>query len=154
MKQISPVSLYQADLSHSPGRDPACAARLIFHVDMDAFFAALEVASDPRLEGLPIMVCGLPEHRSVVSCASYPARRFGVRAGMPVMQARRLCPEGIFITGDMHKYEYYSVLMLGLLESFSPLVEPVSVDEAWLDMGPWPEADLEPARCQALAINR
>src|SRR3990172_615766 len=70
--------------------------RMILHIDMDAFFAAVEQLSDPRLQGKPVLICGDVESRSVVAAASYEARPFGVRAGMPAREAKRLCPEGIF----------------------------------------------------------
>jgi len=107
--------------------------RIIFHLDMDAFFSAVEVTSNPGLAGKPVIVCGDPYRRSVVSTASYEARKFGLRSGMPVGQARKLCPDGVFVAGNPQKYVYTSIKILQVLKEFSPLVEPFSVDEAFLE---------------------
>ncbi|MFZ1946100.1 MAG: DNA polymerase IV [bacterium] len=107
--------------------------RIIFHLDMDAFFSAVEVTSNPGLAGKPVVVCGDPYRRSVVSTASYEARKFGLRSGMPVGQARKLCPNGVFVVGNPQKYVYTSIKILQVLKEFSPLVEPFSVDEAFLE---------------------
>ncbi|HHY47312.1 MAG TPA: DNA polymerase IV [Firmicutes bacterium] len=108
--------------------------RSILHVDMNAFFAAVEQHDNPRLRGKPVIVCGDPEGRSVVSTASYEARPFGIKAGMPVTQAKLLCPEGIFIKGDIQKYVRVSLKIVDIYKSFTPLVEPFSIDEAFLDV--------------------
>jgi DNA polymerase-4 len=107
--------------------------RTIFHIDMDAFFSAIEQRSNPSLKDKPVIVCGDPTSRSVVSTASYEARIFGVKSGMPVGRARRLCPHGIYISGNPKKYVYTSVRILGVLREFCPRVEPFSVDEAFLE---------------------
>src|SRR5262245_15967491 len=101
---------------------------------MDAFFAAVEQRSDPRLIGKPVLVCGDPDGRSVVAAASYEARPFGVQAGMPVATARRLCPQAILVPGDPTKYVALSLRILEVLKEFSPFVEPMSIDEAFLDL--------------------
>ena len=105
----------------------------ILHVDMDAFYAAVAVLDDPSLRGLPIIV-GAPEGRSVVSSASYEARRFGVRSAMPVAQAQRLCPQARFVLPDFPRYRQVSRQVMEIFESITPLVEPLSIDEAFLDV--------------------
>ena len=87
---------------------------MILHVDMDAFFASVEQASDPRLRGKPVIVCGDPTRRGTVATASYEARAFGVEAGMPTGEARRRCPLGLFIEGQPEKYRSVSVYLLEL----------------------------------------
>lgn len=106
----------------------------IMHVDMNAFFAAVEQQENPQFRGKPVIVCGDPEGRSVVSTASYEARAFGVKSAMPVAQAKRLCPQGIFIKGDIQKYARMSIKILEIYKSFTPIVEPFSIDEAFLDV--------------------
>lgn len=105
----------------------------ILHVDMDAFYAAVEVLDDPSLRGLPLII-GAPDGRSVVSSASYEARRYGVRAAMPVAQALRLCPSARIVLPHFHRYQEVSRQVMSIFESFTPLVEPLSVDEAFLDV--------------------
>ncbi|WP_311245044.1 DNA polymerase IV [Microbacterium sp. WCS2018Hpa-23] len=105
----------------------------ILHVDMDAFYAAVEVLDDPSLRGLPLII-GAPDGRSVVSSASYEARRYGVRAAMPVSQAIRLCPSARIVPPHFHRYQAVSRQVMAIFESITPLVEPLSVDEAFLDV--------------------
>nr|WP_201469675.1 DNA polymerase IV [Microbacterium hydrocarbonoxydans] len=105
----------------------------ILHVDMDAFYAAVEVLDDPSLRGRPLII-GAPESRSVVSSASYEARRYGVRAAMPVSQALRLCPSATIVMPHFHRYQEVSRQVMSIFESITPLVEPLSVDEAFLDV--------------------
>lgn len=106
---------------------------MIFHLDMDAFFSSVEQISNPGLAGKPVIVCGDPNSRSVVSTASYEARKFGLKSGMPVGQARKLCPQGIFVTGNPQKYVFTSIKILQTLKEYTPRVEPFSVDEAFLE---------------------
>jgi len=113
---------------------PGGATRVITHVDMDAFYAAIEQRDRPELRGLPVIVGASPTGRGVVSTASYEARRFGVRSAMPIGRAARLCPHAAFLPVDMRKYQRVSVQVMGILVDFSPLVEPVSVDEAFVDL--------------------
>ncbi|WP_371495463.1 DNA polymerase IV [Kitasatospora sp. NBC_00374] len=110
----------------------------IIHLDMDAFFAAVEQAAKPSLRGKPVVVGGLGG-RGVVSTASYEARRFGVHSAMPMAQARRLCPNAAFLTGRFDAYRWASDIVMGLLRERSPLVEPLSLDEAFVDLeaGPY-----------------
>ncbi|MFH1221426.1 MAG: DNA polymerase IV [Candidatus Eisenbacteria bacterium] len=107
--------------------------RVIFHLDMDAFFSSVEQVSNPGLVGKPVIVCGDPYRRSVVSTASYEARKFGLKSGMPVGLARKLCPQGIFVIGNPQKYVFTSIKILQTLKEFTPQVEPFSVDEAFLE---------------------
>src|SRR5438132_2524124 len=109
--------------------------RTILHVDLDAFFAAVEQRDRPELRGKPVIVGGGgPNDRGVVSTASYEARKFGVRSAMPLRTAAALCPNGIFVPVDGHKYGVESKRVMAILRRFTPLVEPVSIDEAFLDV--------------------
>ena len=108
--------------------------RVIVHADLDAFFAAAEVLRRPELRGRPLIVGGRPGGRGVVASASYEARAFGVRSAMPVAQAVRLCPQAVFLSPDGAYYGRLARRFRDLLGRFSPLVEMVSVDEAYLDL--------------------
>jgi DNA polymerase IV len=111
--------------------------RTILHVDMDAFFAAVEQRDRPELRGKPVIVGADPKGgrgRGVVSTASYEARRFGVGSAMPISEAWRRCPQGIYLQPDMEKYARESERMMGVFHRFTDLVEPVSIDEAFLDV--------------------
>ena len=107
---------------------------MILLVDMDAFFASVEQAHHPHLRGKALIVCGDPSRRGVVTAASYEARPFGVRAGMPLAEARRLCPNAEYVEGNPRKYVEKSLELLEMFLAITPDVEPFSVDEAFLDL--------------------
>ncbi len=106
---------------------------MILHIDMDAFYASVEKLDDPRLKNKCVIVGGT-SNRGVVSAASYEARRFGVHSAMPIYQAKQKCPHGIFVPPRMGRYKEVSKKVMALLKEFSPLVEPVSIDEAYMDI--------------------
>jgi DNA polymerase-4 len=124
--------------------------KVFFHIDMDAFFSAIEQNANPGLKGKPVIVCGDPHRRSVVATASYEARKYGLRSGMPIGEAKRLCPDGIYITGNPQKYVYTSVQILKTLREFTSLIEPFSVDEAFLE---FEDIDYETAEKKARQIK-
>jgi DNA polymerase-4 len=107
--------------------------RTVLHLDLDAFFASVEQLDDASLRGRPVIVGGT-SRRGVVCAASYEARRFGVRSAMPTGQARRLCPEGVFLPPRFERYGALSEQVFGIYRRFTPLVEPLSLDEAFLDV--------------------
>ncbi len=125
---------------------------MILLVDMDAFFASVEQAHHPHLRGKPVIVCGDPDRRGVVTAASYEARPFGVHAGMPLAEAKRLCPQAEYVEGNPRKYVEKSLEILEILLSVTPDVEPFSVDEAFLDLGKL--GDRAATREAAIAIAR
>jgi len=108
-------------------------ARKIIHVDMDAFFAQVEQRDNPAYKNKPLIVGG-PLNRGVISSASYEARKYGLHAGMPLARAKKLCPDGIFVTVDMEKYLKESVKIREVFFQYTPLVEIVSCDEGFLDV--------------------
>lgn len=115
-------------MSAQPGSTP------ILHVDMDAFFASVEERADPRLKGRPLLVGGGPAGREVVTTASYPARVHGVRSGMPLREALRRCPGAVYRPVDPARYVSASAALVRLFESFTPALEPASIDEVFLDL--------------------
>lgn len=130
-------------------------ARVILHLDMDAFFAAVEQRDRPDLKGLPVIVGGSPSSRGVVCAASYEARRFGVRSAMPSRTAGRLCPHGVFLTPRMDRYREESRAIFGLVGASGVEVEQVSVDEAYLDASSLnPSLDPEEALVSAVQWAR
>jgi DNA polymerase IV len=108
--------------------------RIIFHLDMDAFFASVEIVNNPKLKGKPVIVGGNPDRRGVVSTCSYEARKFGVRSAMALGEAKRRCPHGIFLEGNYSHYREFSERVMSLLESLTPSVEVLGIDEAYLDV--------------------
>ena len=108
--------------------------RKIIHIDMDAFYASIEQRDHPEWKGKPVIVGGAAEKRGVVSAASYEARRFGVHSAMPTAQARRLCPEGIFLPVRLERYQEVSLQIQEILRQYTPLIEPLSLDESFLDV--------------------
>ena len=108
--------------------------RRIVHLDMDAFYASVEQRDDARLRGRPVAVGGQPDSRGVVAAASYEARAFGVRSAMPMARAVRLCPSLVIVHPDFERYRRVSNQVMDLLRSCTPLVEPLSLDEAYLDV--------------------
>jgi DNA polymerase IV len=108
--------------------------RTILHVDLDAFFAAVEQRDHPELRGKPVIVGGVPPGRGVVSAASYEARVYGVHSAMSVTEAYRRCPHGVFLPVDGRRYQQASREVMAILRRFTPQVEPISIDEAFLDV--------------------
>ena len=108
--------------------------RAIMHVDMDAFYAAIEQRDNPELKGKPVIVGGSIESRGVVSTASYEARKYGVHSAMPMTEAHRRCPHGVYLPVDMQKYRRVSRQIMEIFHRFTPEVEAISLDEAFLDV--------------------
>lgn len=108
--------------------------RQILHVDMDAFYVSVEELEDPSLKGKAVIVGADPDGRGVVSAASYEARKFGVHSAQPIQQAKKLCPHAIFLRGHYEKYREYSGRISKIFSDFTPVVEMMSIDEAYLDL--------------------
>ena len=108
--------------------------QVFFHVDLDAFYASVEQLDNPELKGKPVIIGALPGHRGVVSACSYEARVFGIHSAMPISQAYKRCPDGIYLVPRMKRYQELSKKVMSLFEDFSPDVRQISIDEATLDM--------------------
>jgi DNA polymerase IV len=120
---------------HGPLEERAAdAVASILHVDMDAFFVSVELLERPDLRGKPVVVGGRPDQRGVVTAASYEARKYGVHSAMPLRTAGKLCPHAVFLDGHHEKYGEWSDRVRTILAKFSPIVEMVSIDEAYLDL--------------------
>ncbi len=126
--------------------------RTILHIDMDAFFASIEQKDNPELKGRPVVV-GSDSSRGVIAAASYEARRFGVRSAMPSSTAKKLCPGLIFTRHRMQRYKEESQLIFDIFHTYSPLVEALSIDEAFLDVSKV-AADLDDAASIAMKIKK
>ena len=134
---------------------PAPLERVLFHLDMDAFYASVEQRDRPELRGQPVIVGSPPTRRGVVSAASYEARRFGVRSAMPSATAGRLCPSGLFVPPRMELYREESRGIMAILAGSGAIVEPMSIDEAYLDMSHLcPGATLEERLLAGLPLAR
>jgi DNA polymerase IV (DinB-like DNA polymerase) len=111
--------------------------RIILHIDMDAFFPSIEERENPHFQGKPIIVGADPKEgkgRGVVSSASYEARKYGIKSGMPISKAWQLCPQGIFLPVNMELYQKVSNEIMEIIKQYSPKYEIVSLDEAYLDL--------------------
>lgn len=129
----------------------ANASRRILHCDMDAFYAAVHLRDDPALRGLPVVVGGRPEERGVVAAASYEARRFGIHSAMPSAQALRRCPQAVILEPDFRRYRRESRRIFTIFRDFTPLVQTVALDEAYLDLSEhWMQWGSATAAAQAL----
>ncbi len=124
----------------------------VLHLDLDAFFAAVEQRDKPSLRGKPVIVGGVGM-RGVVATASYEARKFGVGSAMAMGEARRRCPNAAFLAGRFDAYRRASGIVMGLLRELSPLVEPLSLDEAFVDLSAGPERPLDADSLLALAAD-
>ncbi|NIR14702.1 MAG: DNA polymerase IV, partial [Desulfobacterales bacterium] len=107
--------------------------RIILHIDMDAFYASVEQMDNPALRGRPVIVGGT-SNRGVVSAASYEARKFGIHSAMPIFRAKQRCPDGVYLPVRMNRYQEVSRQVMEILKRFSPLIEQVSIDEAYMDI--------------------
>src|ERR1019366_7497477 len=127
-------STLEATLSFCPPRDCGrlfhAMFRVIFHLDMDAFYASIEQRDNPALRGQPVIVGAPPTQRGVVCAASYEARKFGVHSAMPSATAGRLCPKGIFVRPRMDHYRAESRLIMEIVAQTGTIIEPMSIDEA------------------------
>jgi DNA polymerase-4 len=130
-------------------------ARVIFHLDMDAFFASVEQRDDPGLRGRPVIVGAPPTQRGVVCAASYEARRFGVHSALPSATAGRLCPQGVFVRPRMDRYREESRRIMEIVARTGAVVEPMSIDEAYLDLSAlFPDQDQDAALNRAVPLAR
>lgn len=108
--------------------------RTVMHIDMDAFFASVEQLDNPELKKKPVIVGGNPTGRGVVAACSYEARHFGIHSAMPCAKAVKLCPDAVFIRPNMARYKEISQTIMSIFKEYTDLVEPLSLDEAFLDI--------------------
>lgn len=127
--------------------------RKIIHIDMDAFYAAVEQRDNPKLQNKPIIVGGKPDSRGVVATCSYGARLFGVHSAMPSAQAFKLCPQAIFVKPRFDAYRECSEIIRHIFDRYTDLVEPLSLDEAYLDVSFSPLYQVQPP-CWPSRSNR
>src|SRR5260370_507261 len=127
--------------------------RFIIHCDLDAFYASVEQRDQPALRGKPVIVGGSPDRRGVVSTASYEARKFGIRSAMPCRTAQRLCPEATFLAPRFEVYKAASQQIMAIFRTHTDIIEPLSLDEAYLDVS-GVVRDLEEAAQLARTIKR
>src|SRR5947209_8437013 len=127
--------------------------RTIMHVDLDAFYSSIEQRDNPALRGKPVIVGGTPEERGVVATASYEARRFGVHSAMPTRTALRLCPDAVLIRPRFDAYHRVSQQLREMFLALTPLIEPISLDEAFLDISS-SVASPQEAKAIAYALKR
>ncbi|MFT6302066.1 MAG: DNA polymerase-4, partial [Pseudomonadales bacterium] len=121
--------------THSSENDGALSSqRKIIHVDMDAFYASVEQRDNPSLNGLPVIVGGQPHGRGVVAACSYEARKFGIHSAMPSAEAFRKCPDAVFVKPRFASYQHASKLIQAVFREFTDVIEPLSLDEAYLDV--------------------
>ncbi len=113
---------------------PSLLRRKIIHIDLDAFFAAVEIRDNPKLKGKPLIIGGMPGSRGVVATASYEARKFGIHSAMPSSHAKKLCPQAIFLRPRFEAYKNASNEVFKILAKYTPQIEPMSLDEAYLDV--------------------
>lgn len=124
----------ESQVYDSAGSADSEAGRRILHCDMDCFYAAVHMRDDPELRGKPVIIGGSPDSRGVVAAASYEVRAFGVHSAMPASRARRLCPDAVFLRPDFVRYRRESEKIFAIFREFTELVQPVSIDEAYLDV--------------------
>ncbi len=136
--KVASAAIEEAPEPASENGLAAARDRRILHCDMDCFYAAVHMRDDPALRGKPVVIGGTPEGRGVVAAASYEVRAFGVRSAMPAARAKRLCPDAVFLRPDFGRYRSESAQIFEIFRQFSDLVQPVSIDEAYLDVsGVW-----------------